>query len=1045
MQGGTPSTLRQIEPPEVRHATFVMGDIVGSTRLANELDLDDQRAIASAFRLLVLKLAQRHAGFVMRFEGDGAFVAFGYPLPSEDAAESAVRYGLDLAAAVGGIDAVPGVRIAVRVGIASGLAAVGGLADHAANLEEAVEGPVPAMAERLKSVAAPGEVVIGDVTRRLAGQFFEYADLGAIAAKGFDAGLHAWKVVRASAVESRFEARRFQMVAGKIVGRDAQIEKLALAWRQAQAGAGAALALVGDAGLGKSRLARTALTLARADRATVLEVNCTPSTGNSPLYPIGELLRRSAQIAPQQSDEERRSRAQALLDGVVGSAAAPEVLAYLAPLFGIAAMPLPGHPTPGEVQAHTAASVVRIVRALAAQGPLALLCEDLHWADASTLGVLQQLAGEIAALPALLLVTSRTLADVALDWQRFVQIELQPLQQADAVRLVEAIAPGAALAPGLVSDIVERGEGVPLYLEEITRNLLEAVHGGEPQALAAVPATLQLTVQARLGRWPQLKPIVQAASVLGRDFPVAVLEHMLPERSGEVAATLSLLAEHGLFARADAPDAKRAHFKHALIRDTVYQTLLRGDRQRLHSSAADVLAGGDFAAQQTSPEVLAHHLFEARRIGEAIQVQLGAAAKAAERGAFVESQGYCDAALRWVDQVASPAERHALQFSLLVQRAIALSGRHGFAAAEGGQAYEAAYALCTEDVPAQLRYPVIRGLAGWNLVRGRLAAAHDFSLQGMQLAEQCGEAAFRIDALSMRVYTEMYYGRLDHCRSLIDRFLVLYRQADGARLRYPSPQDACTSVLSVLPTVAWLLGDSSACEQAIADGLEHVERLGRPFDQAMLHSWTAGTRYTQHRYADALRFAMRTVEIAAPAGYRDWLAGGALLASMAQAAMQPSAQAVAQASQLCMAFAAEGVGLNAPYYACGLARGLIGLQRWTEAEAVLADAKAYAAGSGEHRMDADLLMLKAQLPGWRANAAQLLRQALDIAEAQGALATALRVAAHLLLLTTADGTAAERAREALAILDGQASAPLTDGWMAAQYADIKQGLAAGAA
>jgi len=1031
-------TARVARAPEVRYATFVMGDIVDSTRLANQLDLDDQRALASAFRSLVLRLAQRHGGHVLRFEGDGAFVAFGHPEPSEDAAESAVRYGLELAAAVGGIDVVPAVTIQVRVGVASGRVAIGDLIDAAANVEEAIEGPVPAMAERLKTAAEPGEVVIAESTRSQAANFFFYRDLGAIAAKGFDGGLHGWKVLGETGVASRFEAQRFDAARGGIVGRDAEAAQLAKALQQALHGNGSAVALIGDAGLGKSHLAHGVLGQARQAGAAVFEIDCTPRTRNSPLFPVGVLLRRIAHVAPALGAQQRSDRVQRLLEGVVGADDGAAMLPYLAPLFGIDGPALSAHPTPGEVRAQTLTAIIRIVRALAARGPMVMLCEDLHWSDPSTLEVLHALAAQIAALPVLMLATSRSLSDAAIDAQHFGLIELRPLRDDDAARLVRGIAAAADLAAELVRDIVARSEGVPLYLEELTHNALEAARVGEPQTLATVPATLQLVVQARLSRWPQLKTIVQAASVLGREFSVRLLEQMLPDRRAEIDAALALLSAHGLFAAVDPQARGRAQFRHALIRDTVYQTLLRGDRQRLHSCAADVLAAGDLAAPEASPEILALHLFEARRVAEAVHVQLDAAAHAAARGAFAEAAGYCESALPRVEEVQSGPDRRLLHFSVLVQRAVALSGRSGYAASEVAQAYQAAHALCDASVTAQLRYPIVRGLAGLHLVRGQLAAAHAFSLQGVDLAEQCGDLRYRIDALSMQVYTTLYYRRLDECRLLIDRFLQLYREADGARLSYPSPHDAGTAVLSVVPTVAWLLGDSAGCESAVAAGLAHVGNLGRPFDEAMMHAWVAGTRYTQRRYLDAAQHAMRAVEISAPRGFREWLATGGLMGLLAQSALQPSQALLDQARQVCLAFASQGVGLNASYYAWGLARACLGLQQWHEAEATLAMAVAQAKASGETRMDAELLLMQARLPSRAEQAARLVREAWQTAEAQGDRVTALRAAAELTLLDAGDSEAAGRARDVLAALDGRVAVPAEPQWVAQQYAAIQQ-------
>jgi hypothetical protein len=251
-------------------------------------------------------------------------------------------------------------------------------------------------------------------------------------------------------------------------------------------------------------------------------------------------------------------------------------------------------------------------------------------------------------------------------------------------------------------------------------------------------------------------------------------------------------------------------------------------------------------------------------------------------------------------------------------------------------------------------------------------------------------------------------------------------------------------VLSVLPTVAWLMGDSAGCEAAIAQGLAHVERLARPFDEAMFHAWVAGTRYTQRRYSLAAQHAMRAIEISTPRGFREWLATGGLLALLAQVAVQASAPAVEQLRQLCAAFAAQRIGLNASYYGCGLARGLMRLQDWAGAETVLAFSQATAQSSGETRMNADMLLLQAQLPARHDEAAALRREALRVAESQGALATALRAAAEL-LLNDAPGDAAARAcaQRALARLEGQ-PAPADDaesGWMERHHAELTQWLA----
>jgi tetratricopeptide (TPR) repeat protein len=409
----------------------------------------------------------------------------------------------------------------------------------------------------------------------------------------------------------------------------------------------------------------------------------------------------------------------------------------------------------------------------------------------------------------------------------------------------------------------------------------------------------------------------------------------------------------------------------------------------------------------------------------------------AARGAYVEAEGHCIAALELVDELKEPDDRRMLQFRLLIQLGVVLTGEHGYSAAVVEDVYRRAHAVCGDSVEAEMLYPIMRGQATVNLVRGNLATAYDLSVECLQLARRSKRVEYVIDAMSMLCYTTLYYRPLEECRGWIERCLDLYRAEHGDRLTYPIPQDAGTAAMALLPTVAWLLGDSDGAEAAVRVGLEHVERLNRDFDKAFLHAWIAGARYTQRRFAEALQHASIAVEISQQHGYREWYATGALVALMSQAALNPDPQAVAQAAAACTAFEREGVGLNASFYLWGLARGYANAGDAESARQMLAAALERAETSGETRMNAELLILQAELELDDAIAVRLLDSALALAGEQGAVPTALRAAAAATVRLRGDAARTEYARKTLDILDGRSAYPGERDWMQAKLSKLR--------
>lgn len=1021
---------------ELRQATFLFCDLVQSTRMANQLALEDLRLVFRSLREVVAQATQRHDGYLMRFVGDGAFVSFGYPEAREDAAESALRAGLEMLRELRRSSPVPGVTLEMRVGVASGTVVVGEEIDESAVKEESVIGSVPHLAARLVALAPPGGLLIADATRRLAGRFFDYEDAGSLELKGFDHGVRGWLVRGESSVASRFEAQRDPTAPTELVGRQALIDTLLATWATARRGPGQVLMLRGEAGIGKSRLARLVRAAAEADGAVLLEIDCSARSRHTPLYPVSVLARRVARLRPQDDDAERTRRVDALLAQLLDEPAQTAARRYLGPLFGLRVDDSASAESPERVREQMIGLLQQIVLRYAAKGPVFLLCEDLHWADATTLELLQKLAGETAAHPMLLMATTRPETDGAgVVLPGATVHEVAPLGDAEAHALIAAAVGRDALSPAAVEAVVRRGEGVPLFLEELARNLVETGQGTEAsaEALAAgqgMPDTLQAVVQLRVDRWPRLKPIVQAASVLGREFSIRLLQEVLGEQRPRLYEAVAQLVDHGvLLMRDPAASAESFRFRHALIHEAVYDTLLRQDRERLHSRAAEVLVQHFDGLPEASQDVLAHHLASARRYDEAVRCLQAATHDTLGRAAYAEAIGHARGGLALLPRLEAGRGRSQAELSLLTQLGVALAATRGYSAPEVESTYRQARTLCSDEGDAQALFPIVRGLGTYYFVRGDFADADDVSTQCLRLAEQSDQMALRIEALSFRGYTRLYLGHVAQAREALEQCTALYRAHDGARFVYPSVQDAGTAAWSLLGAAAWLQGDAAAAEQAVAEVLAHAQALSRPFDQAYAHVWVAMLRNLQRRYDDAERHAGACIAVSAEHGYTTWLYAAMMQDAYAKASRAPAAEAVQGLRMAMQGFIGAGARANIPYFLLGVARGEVLLQRPDAAREALAEARRQADAAREVYLVPELLMLEAELAPDPDAATALLMDAVDRAESQGTRMLAMRAALMALGLPGAAG----RTEDETALweaLEGRAPHPAAaDGWI----------------
>ena len=581
------ATPREESAAERRLLTIMFCDLVGSTELATRLDPEDLREVIGLYHRTAADVLSRFGGFVAKYMGDGILAYFGYPQAHEEDAEQAVRAGLEIARAVGRLALAQ--RLEVRLGIATGLVVVGDLLGAGAAQEQSVVGETPNLAARLQALAGPNGIVIADGTRRQIGSLFEMRDLGPQELKGFAGATQAWQVLGESGVASRFEALRSAET--PLVGRDEELDLLLRRWSQARDGEGRVVLISAEPGIGKSRLTE-AVEERIAEPHVRLRYFCSPHHTDSALYPIIGQLEHAAGFARDDDAPAKRAKLAAVLDG-----AGENDATLLADLLSISPVDSPiASPTPQQKKDGTFEALLRGLDRLSARGPVLMLFEDAHWIDPTTLELLDRTLARVEHLPVLLIATFRPEFQPHWVGQAHVTMMTLPrLGRRDGAALVRRLAANAAVLPAdIVDEIIERTDGVPLFLEEVTKVVLEAASGAAsaavatiPGARSAVPATLQASLMARLDRLgPAAREIAQTGAAIGRDFSYELVTAVAQRGEAEACAALEQLVAAGLVFQRGAPPAAEYQFKHALVQDTAYGTLLRGPRQALHARIA---------------------------------------------------------------------------------------------------------------------------------------------------------------------------------------------------------------------------------------------------------------------------------------------------------------------------------------------------------------------------------------------------------------------------------------------------------------------------
>jgi class 3 adenylate cyclase/tetratricopeptide (TPR) repeat protein len=817
---------------ERRQLTVVFCDLVGSTALSARLDPEDLRAVIGAYHRCAAAVIERAGGFVAKYMGDGVLAYFGYPRADEHDAERAVRAGLQLVEAVAGLDTAAETRLQVRVGIATGIVVVGDLLGQGASQEQAVVGETPNLAARLQALADPGSVVIAPSTRRLTGGLFDYEDLGAIEIKGLAASVAASRVVRESGADSRFEALR--ATATPLVGRAEELAMLAQRWQQAKLGEGGVVLLSGEPGIGKSRLAQTLIDRLAGEAHTRLRTFCSPHHQDHALYPTITQLERAAGFRREETPAQRLDKLEALLSQATNDLgeAAPLLAALLSIPTGERYPPL--DLTPQKQKERTLRALVAQIEGLAARAPVLMLFEDAQWSDPTSLELYDLIIDRVPALRALLIITSRP--EFGPPWIGRPHVTLRALNRLaprQRAEMIAGITGGKALPEEIAAQIIDRTDGVPLFVEELTKAVVESgvlTDAGDhytatgPVPSLAIPASLQASLLARLDRLAPVREVAQIGAALGRQFShelIGAVARMPSEQLDEALA--QLVGAELIYRRGTPPDAEYT-FKHALVQDAAYDSLLRNRRRQLHARIAAALEGRFPEIVAAQPALLAHHCEEAGLAEKAIDYWLVAGRQAWARSALAEAVSLLRRGLALVPALPDGDRRRETELDLQIALGQALITSRMSGGPDLAEVYSRARELAlTLNRPRALA-SILYGQCLNDVAQGDLQRAQRLAAELRDSGEANADVPTQVLGWNNGGFTCWLLGAFTTGRTYLEKALALYDPADRASYAELVPTDARVSPLGILSMVLACLGN---LDQALRQGEEALEEARR--------------------------------------------------------------------------------------------------------------------------------------------------------------------------------------------------------------------------
>jgi class 3 adenylate cyclase/predicted ATPase len=988
---------------ERRQLTVMFCDLVGSTELSARLDPEDLREVIAAYHRTTADAVKSFDGFVAKYMGDGVLVYFGYPQAHEDDAERAVRAGLGVIDAVGRLD-IKSVRLQARVGIATGLVVVGDLIGEGSAQEQSVVGETPNLAARLQTLAEPGTVVIAASTRRLVADLFEYRDLGTVEVKGIAALVLAWQVLGPSSVASRFEALRGAALS-RLIGRDEEVDLLLRRWARAKAGDGQIVLISGEPGIGKSRITVELQERLRAEPHLHLRYFCSPYCRDSALYPFIDQLWHAADFARDDPPTAKLEK----LEAVLFRAAQPDedvpLLADLMSLPVSARRPLPNL-SPQRKKERTLEALLRQLEGLAHQQPVLMVFEDAHWVDPTSRELLDLIVEHVRSLPVLLIVTFRPEFQPPWTGQPHVtMLTLNRLDRRERSALVAQIDGGKVLPDEVVAQIGDRTDGVPLFVEELTKSVLES---GVPAM--GIPTTLHDSLMSRLDRLSSVRRVAQIGAAIGREFPYALLCTVSNIPEDDLQSALGRLVDSELvFQRGIPPDAVYS-FKHALVQDAAHDSLLRSTRQQLHGQIAAALETQSPELMDSQPEILAQHYAEAGLVEKSVIYWIKAGHRSAAHSAMTEAAAQFQKGLDQLALLTDTNDRKRQELELRSALGAVLRFVKGQAAPETGQAYARARELWEQlDFPTKYLH-VPYGQSRYHSYGGELDLARRLDDDLLRVSHERRDSGGLVLAHQACGSDQMIVGRFASSRQHYEEALALYDPVSHHSLGHQTGSHPQVVARAYLGFVLLCLGLPDQASTQTNTAIAEARTLANPpslasslMVGAMLLSLVGDNRALNER-ADEL------VAVAVEQGVPWWHTVGTVYRGWVKVNHGDVTEGISLMHSGLTAYRDTAAEMWVPYHIALRASACEIAGQIEESSALLDDALRLAERTGERWFAAELNRHKGQLllrQGHAEGAEELYRRALSIAREQEAKMWELRAAVSLARLRRDQGRYAE--------------------------------------
>jgi predicted ATPase/class 3 adenylate cyclase len=976
-------------------------DLVGSTRLSTQLDPEDLRQIVSAYHRCVAETVIRFDGFIARTMGDGVMVYFGYPQAHEDDVERAVRAGLALIEAVGHLEAPD--RLQIRVGLDTGLVVVGDLIEAGEALERGIAGETPNRAARLQTVAEPNTVVIGPGARPLLGDLFEYRDLGNLELKGFVEPTKAYLILGESAIESRFEAFHPAALV-PLVGREEEIELLGRRWQRAKTGAGQVVLISGEPGIGKSRLTSAILEQIATEPHTLLRYFCSPHHTHSALYPMIRELERTAGFARDDDARSKLAKLAAVLSYASPSAEDTQLLAELL------SVPTTGQRpelnlTPEQRKGRTLQALMRRIEALSGEQPVMMLLEDVHWIDPTSLEAMDRIVERTRQLPVLVIMTFRPEFSPPWAGQPHVTLNmLSRLDQNDGAALIDRIAGDRRLPPVVVSEILNRTDGVPLFIEELTKAMIEDRASTRPSPAVlgpglTIPATLDALLMTRLdGLSPAAKEVAQIGAAIGREFSYELLSAIGQRTDRDLLTALDRLVGAGLIFGSGVPPEATYLFKHALVQDASYRTLLRSRRRELHGRIVAVLEARYPAIVEQQPELIAHHSTQADLVEKAIAYWGQAGQKSLARSANTEAAAQLRKGLHLLSSLPEGNERWQQELRFQSTLGAALAASKGNAAPETGRSYARARELCEQLGETTALIPVLSGLSTYHQTRAEYPAMREVAEDLLHRGEEQSDTASSLVGHRSMGICMHQLGDFVAAQEHFEHVLRLYNPEQHQALASIAAYDMRAVALSYLGWDLFILGQPDQARALSEQALIWSRQLRHPHTIAFVLIYAAVLDLLRRDHGSAEARLQELTLFAAEHRFPVWLALARVMHGYVLAARGETAQGLALAREGWADGMATGSRWNQTFYLALLAAACERAGRADEAFELLGAALEAVDESGERWFQSELHRHKGE---WLARhgkddeAEACFQRALAVARRQHARTWELQAASSL--------------------------------------------------